>query len=102
MIARGTWCMASITIFAENSLDRKGTRAGTWIDCAAQPSHDKAKEIPLVDFDVNAGATVNLLEATRLANPDAVFIFMSTNKVYGDAPNEFPMRELPTRWDYAR
>src|SRR5881409_1304521 len=72
------------------------------IHCAAQPSHDKAREFPFVDFDVNAVATVNLLEATRLANPEAVFIFMSTNKVYGDAPNEVPMRELPTRWDYAR
>ncbi|MGD0745620.1 MAG: NAD-dependent epimerase/dehydratase family protein [Verrucomicrobiota bacterium] len=72
------------------------------VHCAAQPSHDKAKEIPLVDFDVNAVGTVNLLEATRLNNPDAIFIFMSTNKVYGDAPNELPLKELPTRWDYAR
>jgi CDP-paratose 2-epimerase len=72
------------------------------IHCAAQPSHDKASEFPFVDFDVNAVGTVNLLEATRLANPEAVFIFMSTNKVYGDAPNEIPLRELPTRWDYAR
>jgi CDP-paratose 2-epimerase len=72
------------------------------IHCAAQPSHDKAKEIPFVDFDVNAGGTINLLEATRLSNPEAVFIFMSTNKVYGDAPNELPLHELSTRWDYAR
>lgn len=72
------------------------------IHCAAQPSHDKAKEIPFVDFDVNAVGTLNLLEACRLANPAAVFIFMSTNKVYGDAPNEIPLQELPTRWDYAR
>jgi CDP-paratose 2-epimerase len=72
------------------------------IHCAAQPSHEKAREFPFVDFDVNAVGTVNLLEATRLANPEAVFIFMSTNKVYGDAPNEIPLRELPTRWDYAR
>ena len=72
------------------------------VHCAAQPSHDKAKEIPLVDFDVNAVATLNLLESARLTNPDAVFIFMSTNKVYGDAPNEVPLKELPTRWDYAR
>ena len=71
------------------------------IHCAAQPSHDKAKEIPLVDFDVNAVGTLNLLEATRLNSPEAVFIFMSTNKVYGDAPNELPLKELPTRWDYA-
>ncbi len=72
------------------------------IHCAAQPSHDKAKEIPFVDFDVNAVGTLNLLEATRQSNRDAVFIFMSTNKVYGDAPNELPLTELATRWDYAR
>jgi CDP-paratose 2-epimerase len=71
------------------------------VHCAAQPSHDKAREIPLVDFDVNAVGTLNLLEATRLSCPQAVFILMSTNKVYGDAPNELPLRELPTRWDYA-
>jgi CDP-paratose 2-epimerase len=72
------------------------------IHCAAQPSHDKAAEIPFIDFDVNAVGTLNLLEATRQSNPEAVFIFMSTNKVYGDAPNEIPLVELPTRWDYAR
>lgn len=72
------------------------------IHCAAQPSHDKAKDIPFVDFDVNAVGTLNLLEATRLTNPEAVFVFMSTNKVYGDAPNEIPLKELPSRWDYAR
>ncbi len=72
------------------------------IHCAAQPSHDKAKEIPLVDFDVNAGGTLNLLEATRLHSPEAVFLLMSTNKVYGDAPNEMALEELPTRWDFAR
>ncbi len=72
------------------------------IHCAAQPSHDKAKEIPFLDFEVNAVGTLNLLEATRQSRPDAVFIFMSTNKVYGDAPNELPLKELPTRWDYAR
>lgn len=72
------------------------------VHCAAQPSHDKAKEIPLVDFEVNAVGTVNLLEAARLESPDAVFIFMSTNKVYGDAPNEVPLKELSTRWEYAR
>jgi CDP-paratose 2-epimerase len=72
------------------------------VHCAAQPSHDKAKDIPLIDFDVNAGATINLLEATRQSNADAVFVFMSTNKVYGDAPNELPLKELDTRWDYSR
>jgi CDP-paratose 2-epimerase len=71
------------------------------IHCAAQPSHDKAKEIPLIDFEVNALGTLNLLEATRQHCPDAVFIMMSTNKVYGDAPNEKPLKELATRYDYA-
>ena len=70
------------------------------VHCAAQPSHDKAKEIPLLDFDVNAGGTINLLEATRQHCPDAVFCHMSTNKVYGDAPNELPLVELETRWEY--
>ena len=72
------------------------------IHCAAQPSHDKAASIPLDDFDVNAVGTLNLLEATRQHTPEAVFIFMSTNKVYGDAPNEIPLRETETRWEYAR
>jgi CDP-paratose 2-epimerase len=72
------------------------------VHCAAQPSHDKAREIPLLDFEVNALGTVNLLEATRQHAPDAVFILMSTNKVYGDAPNELPLKELETRFDYAR
>jgi len=71
------------------------------VHCAAQPSHDKAKDIPLIDFDVNAGGTVNLLEATRKHCPEAIFIFMSTNKVYGDVPNELPLVELETRWEYA-
>jgi len=72
------------------------------VHCAAQPSHDKARDIALIDFDVNAVGTVNLLEATRRHCPDAVFIQMSTNKVYGDAPNELPLVELEKRWDYAR
>src|SRR5258707_1412071 len=72
------------------------------VHCAAQPSHDKAGDIPLLDFEVNARGTVNLLEATRQHCRDAVFVFLSTNKVYGDAPNEIPMKELETRYDYAR
>ena len=71
------------------------------VHCAAQPSHDKARDIPLLDFDVNALGTINLLEATRQRCPEAVFVFMSTNKVYGDAPNEIPLLELETRYDYA-
>lgn len=72
------------------------------IHCAAQPSHDLAKFRPLDDFDVNAVGTINLLEAMRLHRPEAVFCQMSTNKVYGDAPNELPLKELPKRWEYAR
>jgi CDP-paratose 2-epimerase len=72
------------------------------VHCAAQPSHDKAREIPILDFEVNALGTVNLLEAMRLHSPEAVFVFLSTNKVYGDAPNELPLKELETRWEYAR
>jgi CDP-paratose 2-epimerase len=72
------------------------------IHCAAQPSHDLARSRPLDDFDVNAGGTLNLLEAARRHRPDAVFCHMSTNKVYGDAPNERPLAETDTRWDYAR
>jgi len=72
------------------------------IHCAAQPSHDKARDIPILDFEVNALGTVNLLETTRLHCPEAVFVFLSTNKVYGDAPNEIPLKELETRWEYAR
>jgi CDP-paratose 2-epimerase len=71
------------------------------IHCAAQPSHDKAASIALTDFDVNAVGTVNLLEATRLHCPEAVFLHMSTNKVYGDAPNHLPLVELETRYEYA-
>jgi CDP-paratose 2-epimerase len=72
------------------------------IHCAAQPSHDKAREIPLVDFEVNAVGTLNMLEGVRRHSPDAVFCHMSTNKVYGDAPNEVPMTEHATRFDYSR
>jgi len=71
------------------------------IHCAAQPSHDLAARIPFDDFEVNAVGTLNLLEATRQHVPDAPFIFMSTNKVYGDAPNDLPLIELDTRWDFA-
>jgi CDP-paratose 2-epimerase len=72
------------------------------VHCAAQPSHDKARDIPILDFEVNALGTLNLLEATRKHCPEAVLLFMSTNKVYGDAPNEIPLKELETRYDYAR
>lgn len=70
------------------------------IHCAAQPSHDLAKQYPFEDFEINALGTLNLLEATRRYCPESPFIFMSTNKVYGDAPNEIPLIELKTRYDY--
>src|SRR3954467_1140197 len=69
------------------------------VHTAAQPSHDRAAAIPFDDFDTNAGGTPNLLEAARQAAPEAPFLHMSTNKVYGDAPNRIPLRELETRWD---
>jgi CDP-paratose 2-epimerase len=72
------------------------------IHCAAQPSHDKAKEIPLVDFEVNAVGTLNVLEGVRRYAEDAIVCHMSTNKVYGDAPNELPLIEHATRFDYSR
>jgi CDP-paratose 2-epimerase len=71
------------------------------IHCAAQPSHDKAAQMPKVDFEVNAVGTLNLLELCRIYSPEAVFCHMSTNKVYGDVPNELRLKELETRWDYA-
>lgn len=71
------------------------------VHCAAQPSHDLAASRPFDDFDVNAVGTLNLLEATRRHVPEAVFVYMSTNKVYGDAPNEIPLVEMEKRWDYA-
>ncbi len=69
------------------------------IHTAAQPSHDWAAKEPLTDFSVNATGTLNLLENTRLHCPEAVFIFTSTNKVYGDTPNFLPLVELETRWE---
>jgi CDP-paratose 2-epimerase len=70
------------------------------VHAAAQPSHDLAAGRPFDDFDVNAVGTLNLLEATRRYAPEAVFVFMSTNKVYGDRPNDIALRELATRWEY--
>jgi len=68
------------------------------VHTAAQPSHDWAARDPAIDFGVNATGTLNLLEATRKNCPDAVFIFTSTNKVYGDRPNALPLIEAETRW----
>ena len=69
------------------------------VHTAAQPSHDWAAKEPLTDFNVNANGTLHLLEATRNHCPEAVFIFTSTNKVYGDTPNRLPLVELDTRWE---
>lgn len=79
----------------------KQLKPGAVVHTAAQPSHDLAASRPFDDFDVNAVGTFNLLEAARLACPESPFVHMSTNKVYGDAPNEIRLNELPKRWDYA-
>jgi CDP-paratose 2-epimerase len=76
-------------------------RPGAILHCASQPSHDLARDRPFDDFEINAAATLTVLEAARRFAPGSPFVFMSTNKVYGDAPNERPLRELPTRWEYA-
>ena len=70
------------------------------VHTAAQPSHDRAASIPFDDFDTNAVGTFNLLEASRQACPEAPFVHMSTNKVYGDRPNTIALREMETRWDF--
>jgi CDP-paratose 2-epimerase len=79
----------------------KTIRPDVIVHTAAQPSHDRAAAIPFDDFDTNAVGTLNLLEAARQACPESPFVHMSTNKVYGDAPNSIALRELETRWDYA-
>jgi len=78
---------------------RLGSAIKVVIHTAAQPSHDWAAREPHTDFSVNAVGTLNLLEATRQHCPEAVFIFTSTNKVYGDTPNALPLRELEQRWE---
>jgi CDP-paratose 2-epimerase len=69
------------------------------VHTASQPSHDWAARDPQTDFTVNANGTLNLLEAARTFSPEAPFVFTSTNKVYGDTPNQLPLQELPTRWE---
>jgi len=71
------------------------------VHTAAQPSHDRAADIPFDDFDTNATGTLNLVEAARRFCPESPFVHMSTNKVYGDRPNSIALQELDTRWDYA-
>jgi CDP-paratose 2-epimerase len=79
--------------------DRYGSAVELVIHAAAQPSHDWAARDPQTDFSVNANGTLNMLEAVRRHAPGAVFIFTSTNKVYGDAPNRLPLVEQLTRWE---
>jgi CDP-paratose 2-epimerase len=71
------------------------------VHTAAQPSHDRAAAIPFDDFETNAVGTLNLLEAARRSCPESPFVHMSTNKVYGDLPNQIPLCELASRWEYA-
>lgn len=79
----------------------KGKDVALVVHTAAQPSHDWAAREPFTDFGVNANGTLNVLEATRQFCPNAVFIFTSTNKVYGDTPNRLPLVEKPKRWEIA-
>jgi CDP-paratose 2-epimerase len=88
--------------------DRRGVldllqeiRPAVIVHAAAQPSHDRAAAIPFDDFDTNAGGTLNMLEGARRGCPESPFIYLSTNKVYGDRPNRIPLVEHETRWDYA-
>ena len=78
---------------------RHGGQVTLIIHAAAQPSHDWAASDPMTDFSINATGTLNLLEATRKHCPDAVFVFCSTNKVYGATPNRLPFVERETRWE---
>ena len=78
---------------------RYGKNVAAVIHCAAQPSHDWAVRDPVMDFSINANGTLTMLEATRRHAPDAVFIFVSTNKVYGDRPNALPLLEQATRYE---
>ncbi|HYQ03639.1 MAG TPA: NAD-dependent epimerase/dehydratase family protein [Polyangiaceae bacterium] len=81
--------------------EKLGKNIGLVVHTAAQPSHDWAAREPLTDFSVNAHGTLVMLEATRKYCPDAVFVFTSTNKVYGDLPNALPLVEHPSRWEVA-
>jgi len=83
----------------DRTFQHYGSAISLVVHTAAQPSHDWAARAPDVDFSVNALGTLNLLEATRRWSPDAVFIFTSTNKVFGDTPNRLPLIELETRWE---
>ena len=85
---------------AMNELFKKhGAHIAAVVHSASQPSHDWAARDPQTDFTVNANGTLNLLEAARNFCPEAPFVFLSTNKVYGDTPNRLPLRELAKRWE---
>ncbi len=83
----------------EKIFKRYKNKINVIIHAAAQPSHDWAKNKPFIDFDINAKGTLNLLELTNKYCPETPFIFMSTNKVYGDNPNKLPLIEKRTRWE---
>jgi CDP-paratose 2-epimerase len=83
----------------EDIFEKYGSDIRLVIHTAAQPSHDWAAKDPFTDFSVNANGTLNMLEMTRRHCPGAVFIFTSTNKVYGDTPNTLPLVEMETRWE---
>lgn len=78
----------------------KKTRPNYIIHCAAQPSHDKASQIPKLNHEINVNGTFNLLESTRIINCKIPFVFLSTNKVYGDNPNKIKLKEKKLRWDF--
>lgn len=83
----------------KNIFKKYGKKISIIIHCAAQPSHDYGKKFPFLDFNVNATGTLNLLELTKKFCPNASFIFMSTNKVYGDSPNKLKIYEKKNRWE---
>src|SRR6516225_11037503 len=83
----------------DSVFSRYGKAIAAVVHTAAQPSHDWAARDPQADFTVNANGTLNLLEATRRHCPEASFVFTSTNKVYGDGPNELPLVERDLRWE---
>jgi CDP-paratose 2-epimerase len=93
----------SVDIRDQSAIDKIFSRYGqsvvSVIHCAAQPSHDWAAKDPMMDFSINATGTLVLLEAVRKHSPDASFLFLSTNKVYGDTPNLLPLVEHDTRWE---
>ena len=100
-VANYTHCEADIRDLdaLEVLYKRYGRDIKLIVHAAAQPSHDWAAREPITDFTVNANGTLNLLELTRRHCPDAVFIYTSTNKVYGDTPNALPLVERETRWE---